>query len=185
MSEPFNTIPTPFKFTALAADPPGAEGMVYLNSVSHKLRAYLDGAWGDLGSGGGGAAAISYAQQFIFHDTVAFSAELFVGPVTPQSFGYSYTTGGAGFLAWLPFASSLKKVWFRVAAAMAANATIRLRTSADVVLWSGVLVAGQTQIVEDIDISLAAGVKVQFSVEPASGTLTLDHQECGFIRSIP
>ena len=65
------------------------------------------------------------------------------------------------------------------------SATIRLRTSADVVLWSGVLVAGQTQIVEDIDISLAAGVKVQFSVEPASGTLTLDHQECGFIRSIP
>ncbi len=111
---------------------------------------------------------------------VGFSAELYLGP---SGSGYSYSSGGAGYLPGCVFASTLKRISFRTVAA-AIDLTVRLRTSGGTELYSKVLVAGQTLIDEAINIAVAHDVLVQLSVEPASGGPSIDVWSFGWVRQI-
>jgi hypothetical protein len=111
---------------------------------------------------------------------VGFSAELYLGP---SGSGYSYSSGGAGYLPGCVFASTLKRISFRTVAA-AIDLTVRLRTSGGTELYSKVLAAGQTLIDEAINVAVAHDVLVQLSVEPASGGPSIDVWSFGWVRQI-
>lgn len=131
-------------------------------------------------AGGGGGAAQGHPEGTSPQGgSVGFSAELYLGPAN----GYSYSSGGAGYLQGYPFASKLTRIIFRTVAAIV-DLTARLRTSAGTVLWTGTLVAGQTKIDETVNVSLAADVRVQFSVEPASGGPSIDAWSFGWVREL-
>lgn len=117
--------------------------------------------------------------NFFERVSVGFSAELYLGP----SNGYSYSSGGAGYLPGLPFDATFKRFTFRTAA-LGVDATVRLRTSGGTQLYSKVLTAGQTLIDEAVEIAVAAGVLVQPSITPSSGGPTIDAWSFGWLREI-
>ena len=131
------------------------------------------------GSSGGGTPAdpIQYQGTSPVGTAVGHSAELYLGP----SNGYSYSSGGAGYLPGCPFASTLTRFSFRCTA-MGVDSTVRLRTSGGTQLWSKVLTAGQTLIDDVISVSVAHDVLVQPSIEPASGGPTVDAWSFGWTR---
>jgi hypothetical protein len=67
---------------------------------------------------------------------------------------------------------------------MDVDVTVRLRTAAGVSIYSKVLLAGETLIDEAISIAVGPGVLVQLSVEPSSGSPTMDAWHFGWVREI-
>lgn len=59
----------------LAADPPGADGMLYYNSTTKKVRVYQGGAWADLG-GGSATAGQYYTNTCVASDGNGCSATI-------------------------------------------------------------------------------------------------------------
>lgn len=49
-----------FKLNPTAGDPAGSNGMLAYNSTTNKFRKYENGAWSDVGSGGGGTKTIPF-----------------------------------------------------------------------------------------------------------------------------
>ncbi len=136
------------------------------------------GASGGGGGGGGGGGAVE-AQRFT-SPPISFSQELYLGPGD----GYSYSSGGAGYLPPLPFATTISRVFF-FCDALSADATIRLRTQGGTVLWSGTLPSGTPALdVTGLAVAVAAGTRVQVSIAPASGTPTLANALAGWVRSL-
>jgi hypothetical protein len=129
-SDTFNSIPVPFKFTALAADPPGAEGMVYLNSVSHTLRAYLNGAWGDLGSGGGGGAHAATHKAGGADPLLAAPGA--IGGTTPAAITGTVITATSGFVGDGSGLTGLPS-----GGGHAARLTIAFETGGSIAEWQG------------------------------------------------
>lgn len=111
--------------------------------------------------------------------SIGFALELYIGPGGT----YSYASGGGGYLPGVVFASTIKRVVFRTAA-MASDVIVRLRTAAGVQLYSKVLLAGEVLIDEAVNITVAAGVLVQLSVDPNGFGPTMDAWHFGWVREI-
>lgn len=134
------------------------------------------------GGGGGGSSSTQQVQSnipIIYGGSgVNFANELYLGPL-----GYSYSSGGGGYPEPLPVASTITRVMFKCAA-MLLDVVVRLRTSAGVELWSKTLAAGDTSIDETVSLAVAAGVRVQWSITPVSGTPALDNCTFSWVRSL-
>ena len=133
------------------------------------------------GGGGGGSTSTLQVQSnpaILYDGGIAFAAELYIGPG-----GFSYSSGGAGYVEPCPVASTITRVMFRCAA-MSLNVTVRLRTSGGTQLWSKVLTAGQTSIDDVVSLAVTAGTRVQWSITPASGTPALDNCTFSWVRTL-
>lgn len=80
-----------------ATDPTGAEGGLYWNSTSKKLRVHNGTSWSDVGSGGGGAAAPSIVRtgttfSVPVDSQVLFSDEIDMEDGAMISFENEYST---------------------------------------------------------------------------------------------
>jgi len=139
-----------------------------------------DGRITSIANGGAGAVPRDLIQSTSPPGgAVWFALELYIGPGNT----YSYSSGGGGYLPGMVFSSTLKRITFRTAA-MDVDVTVRLRTAAGVSIYSKVLLAGETLIDEAISIAVGPGVLVQLSVEPSSGSPTMDAWHFGWVREI-
>ena len=133
------------------------------------------------GGGGGGSTSTLQVQSnpaILYDGGVNFANELYIGPL-----GFSYSSGGGGYVEPCPVASTITRVMFRCAA-MLLDCTIRLRTSAGVQLWSKSLAAGATSIDDVVSLAVTAGTRVQWSITPASGTPALDNCTFSWVRTL-